>query len=192
MRPLIDFAYRMRLRILALLRWRTRGVKVMAFDPTGRLLLVRHRYGRSDLWMLPGGGIARAEAPEVAAVRELAEETGCRLDAVVPIGRYESGSEGRRDTVHLFHALTAGEPFIDAVELAEGAVLRTRCPAGHAVAGDAAAGGRVGRGAATGWPVVAGGSMSWWLADSEPLLTSPSGSFSATSRLRGGTGLVYA
>ena len=119
MRPLIDFAYRMRLRILALLRWRTRGVKVMTFDPAGRLLLVRHRYGRSDLWMLPGGGIARAEAPEVAAVRELAEETGCRLDAVVPIGRYESGSEGRRDTVHLFRALTAGEPVIDAVELAE-------------------------------------------------------------------------
>lgn len=105
--------------MLALLRWHTRGVKVMAFDPAGRLLLVRHRYGRSDLWMLPGGGIARGEAPVVAAARELVEETGCRLSDVVTLGRYEARTEGRRDTVHLFRGVTADAPSIDAVELAE-------------------------------------------------------------------------
>ncbi len=78
MRPLIDLAYRLRRRAMALVGWRTRGVKVMAFDASGRVLLVRHRYGRSDLWMLPGGGIARGEAPIAAALRELMEETGCR------------------------------------------------------------------------------------------------------------------
>ncbi len=121
MRPMIDLAYRMRRRALALLRWRTRGVKVMAFDPAGRLLLVRHRYGRSDLWMLPGGGIARGEAPEAAAMRELAEETGCRLTDVVALARYEAVAEGRRDTVFLFRGLTADVPVAEAVELAEAA-----------------------------------------------------------------------
>lgn len=89
MRPLIDLAYRLRRRAMALVGWRTRGVKVMAFDPARRVLLVRHRYGRSDLWMLPGGGIARGEAPVDAAARELMEETRCRLDAPEIVGRWE-------------------------------------------------------------------------------------------------------
>jgi 8-oxo-dGTP pyrophosphatase MutT (NUDIX family) len=119
MRPLIDLAYRLRRRAMALVGWRTRGVKVMAFDPSGRVLLVRHRYGRSDLWMLPGGGIARGEAPIAAAVRELMEETGCRLDAAAIVGQWEARAEGRRDTVWLVRGTTADTPQIDGVELAE-------------------------------------------------------------------------
>jgi len=119
MRPLIDLAHRLRRRTMALLRWRTRGVKVMAFDPDDRLLLVRHRYGRTDLWMLPGGGIGRGETPAAAAVRELAEETGCTLADVAPIGCYEAQAEGRRDTVFLFRGTTRDMPVADAVELAE-------------------------------------------------------------------------
>jgi 8-oxo-dGTP pyrophosphatase MutT (NUDIX family) len=119
MRPLIDLAYRLRRRAMALVGWRTRGVKVMAFDPSGRVLLVRHRYGRSDLWMLPGGGIARGEAPIAAAVRELMEETGCRLDAAAIVGQWEARAEGRRDTVWLVRDSTGDTPQIDGVELAE-------------------------------------------------------------------------
>ncbi|MFG6284058.1 NUDIX domain-containing protein [Sphingomonas sp. S6] len=119
MRPLIDLAYRLRRRAMALVGWRTRGVKVMAFDPSGRVLLVRHRYGRSDLWMLPGGGIARGEAPIAAAVRELMEETGCRLDAAAIVGQWEARAEGRRDTVWLVRGSTGDTPQIDGVELAE-------------------------------------------------------------------------
>lgn len=119
MRPLIDLAYRLRRRAMALVGWRTRGVKVMAFDASGRVLLVRHRYGRSDLWMLPGGGIARGEAPIAAALRELLEETGCRLDAAEIVGRWEARAEGRRDTVWLVRGTTADTPQIDGVELAE-------------------------------------------------------------------------
>lgn len=119
MRPLIDFAYRLRRLAMALLRWQTRGVKAMAFDAEGRLLLVRHRYGRSDLWMLPGGGIARGEAPADAVTREVREETGCRLTDVAPIATLAARAEGRRDTVYLFGAKTADLPVVDGAELAE-------------------------------------------------------------------------
>lgn len=119
MRPLIDLAYHLRRRAMALVGWRTRGVKVMAFDPDGRLLLVRHRYGRSDLWMLPGGGIGRREPPAAAAIRELAEETGCALADVTAIGCYAARIEGRRDTVFLFRGTTGDMPVADGVELAE-------------------------------------------------------------------------
>lgn len=119
MRPLIDLAYRLRRRAMAIVGWRTRGVKVMAFDPAGRVLLVRHRYGRSDLWMLPGGGIARREAPITAAIRELQEETRCRLDAPEIVGRWETQAEGRRDTVWLVRGTTFDGPQSDGVEIAE-------------------------------------------------------------------------
>lgn len=119
MRPLIDLAYRAQRRLMALVGWRTSGVKVIALDPGGDVLLVRHRYGRSDLWMLPGGGIARGELPTAAAARELREETGCRLSDVVALGVFEARTEGRRDTVHLFSGRTSDRPQVDGVELAE-------------------------------------------------------------------------
>lgn len=119
MRPLIDVAYRMRRRLLAVVGWRTGGVKVMVFNREGGLLLVRHIYGRSDLWMLPGGGVGRREAPVAAAVRELAEETGCVLQEPVASGVFAAHAEGRRDVVHLFRGTTADQPRVDGVELAE-------------------------------------------------------------------------
>jgi 8-oxo-dGTP pyrophosphatase MutT (NUDIX family) len=119
MRPLIDLAYRLRRRAMALVGWRTRGVKVMAFDLEGRVLLVRHRYGRSDLWMLPGGGIARGETPAEAAVREMMEETSCRLARPEMVGCWQARAEGRRDTVYLLRGTTADTPQPDGIEIAE-------------------------------------------------------------------------
>ena len=81
-RRLVNLGYAVHRRLLRWTRWPTRGVKVMAFDAQGRLLLVRHGYGRSDLWMLPGGGVGRREMPEAAARRELMEEVGCRVGAL--------------------------------------------------------------------------------------------------------------
>jgi len=119
MRLLIDWAHRVRRTAMALVGWRTRGVKVMVFDANGALLLVRQRYGNSALWMLPGGGIGRGEPPVNAAIREVMEETGCAIAEVVALGAFEARIEGRRDTVHLFRATTSDAPVADGVELAE-------------------------------------------------------------------------
>jgi 8-oxo-dGTP pyrophosphatase MutT (NUDIX family) len=56
------------------------GAACAIFDGQGRVLLVRHTYGRLN-WELPGGGSEPGEAPEETASRELVEETG--LDAEI-------------------------------------------------------------------------------------------------------------
>jgi 8-oxo-dGTP pyrophosphatase MutT (NUDIX family) len=50
---------------------------LLVIDPPGRLLLFRFRGGDGRIsWLTPGGGLHRGETVQVAAVRELAEETG--------------------------------------------------------------------------------------------------------------------
>ena len=57
-----------------LTRGMTLGVRVVATDPRGRVMLVKHTYLAG--WWLPGGGVDRGETTPDAAVRELREETG--------------------------------------------------------------------------------------------------------------------
>ena len=116
--PWIDEAYRRRRRIQSLVGWRTRGVKVAAFNAAGEVLLVRHRYGDTSAYLLPGGGVKWRERPDVAAIREIREELGCGLAALTFVGTYLARGEGRRDTVHLYRALVVGAPVPDAVEIA--------------------------------------------------------------------------
>ncbi|PWR07896.1 NUDIX hydrolase [Micromonospora acroterricola] len=60
-----------------------RAARVLLVDAAGRVLLFHgfdparpgHRY-----WFTPGGGLGPAEPPAEGAARELAEETGLRLD----------------------------------------------------------------------------------------------------------------
>lgn len=59
--------------------WRMRrpmtlGVRGVACDDCGRVLLVRHTYAAG--WHLPGGGVERGETAADAVVREMAEEGG--------------------------------------------------------------------------------------------------------------------
>jgi 8-oxo-dGTP pyrophosphatase MutT (NUDIX family) len=52
----------------------TLGVRGLALDDAGRILLVRHTYRPG--WYLPGGGVEPGESAHDAAIREMAEEGG--------------------------------------------------------------------------------------------------------------------
>ena len=86
----------------ALLRLKTRGVKVMVFNPAGELLLIRNTYGRSHLFLLPGGGIERRESPAEAAAREVRGGDRDQVERLEASLDPSSRHEGRRDTIHLF------------------------------------------------------------------------------------------
>ncbi len=57
-----------------LTRGMTLGVRAVATDAQGRVLLVRHTYLAG--WWLPGGGVDKGETTQDAVVRELREEAG--------------------------------------------------------------------------------------------------------------------
>jgi 8-oxo-dGTP pyrophosphatase MutT (NUDIX family) len=119
MRPVLNFLFHMQRLAWRLFRPRTRGVKVMLFNPGGDILLVRNSYGRSDQFLLPGGGIRPFEAPEQAARREIREEVGCTLTGLALVSTHFTSAQGKRDTIYLFKAVSADEPVIDDFEVEE-------------------------------------------------------------------------
>ena len=92
---------------------------VVVLDAEGRVLLVRHSYGK-ERWSLPGGEVDQGESPAEAAVREAREEAGIEVELDHLIGVYflRSKKNGLR---FMFAArITAGEPTAaDADEIAE-------------------------------------------------------------------------
>lgn len=102
-------------------RWRGAqicGVRVLARDAAGQVLLLRHSYG-SGSWMLPGGGYARGETPLSAAARELHEETGCTLHGGVIAAIYDEALHGAVNRVHLIAGQASGTPRADGREIIE-------------------------------------------------------------------------
>jgi len=63
------------------------GAAAAILDDAGRILLVRHGYGRQN-WELPGGVAMPGESPEDTAIREVAEETGLTVVAERITGVY--------------------------------------------------------------------------------------------------------
>ncbi len=103
----VDLAFQAGYRVafpLARLWWRVRqppheGALVAVY--VGELLLLVQASYRRE-WNFPGGGIWPGEAPEAAARRELAEETGLVVSGLVPAGIRSGLWDGRLDRVHFF------------------------------------------------------------------------------------------
>jgi ADP-ribose pyrophosphatase YjhB (NUDIX family) len=79
----------------------TLGVRGVACDEAGRVLLVRHTYAAG--WHLPGGGVEHGETASDAIVREMAEEGGVEASsAPTLIGFYANHANFPNDHIALF------------------------------------------------------------------------------------------
>ena len=93
---------------------------VVAVDQAARVCLVRqYRHGVQDfLWEIPAGKLDRDEAPQVCAVRELAEETGVTAQRWTALGRFLPAPGIITEVIHLYLArdLSLGPSAPDADE----------------------------------------------------------------------------
>lgn len=90
-------------KLFLLHRAMTLGVRVVATDESGAVLLVRHGYVAG--WHLPGGGVDLGETCEAAAARELREETHCELAGPLRLhGLFFNIRISRRDHVAVYVA----------------------------------------------------------------------------------------
>jgi len=80
----------------------TLGVRALAFNAQGRLLLVRHSYVPG--WHLPGGGVEAGDTLEETLAKELMEETNAQLCAAPRLlSVHFNRQTSRRDHVALYH-----------------------------------------------------------------------------------------
>lgn len=93
----------------------TNGVKCVLTDGD-RVLLVRHTYG-DRRWDLPGGTLRSGEDPAEGVRREMAEELGVELGALISLGSLQVRAYHREDRLHCFQAELDAAPL--RLELAE-------------------------------------------------------------------------
>jgi 8-oxo-dGTP pyrophosphatase MutT (NUDIX family) len=99
------------------------GAATAIFDLDGRVLLVRHTYGRRN-WELPGGLALPGEDPATTARRELREETGLALPAGILTGLYFEAAHRLGPFLHVLFRVeapldVAPEPSSSEVDAAE-------------------------------------------------------------------------
>lgn len=108
-RKLKQLSYRIAIRVLRMY-WRifkptTHGVRVLVTHPTKQTeaVVIRHSYGNTSLWNIPGGGYKpKKESPEEAAKREVFEELNLEISNLQNLGEYRTGGEGKKDIVIIF------------------------------------------------------------------------------------------
>jgi len=92
------------------------GAAAVILDQEGRILLVKHNYGRRN-WELPGGRVESGESPLDAVRREVQEETGLTVGVDHLVGVYHRPDNDSLHFVFLFRAvdgtLRAGASEID-------------------------------------------------------------------------------
>lgn len=118
-RAALRTAHALRLWCWRRLRRTVRGCNVIAANPAGEVLLVRHSYHARDVWMLPGGGLDREESPLDTARRELVEETGCLLDHARHLGTVVLDRNGWTNAIELVSGETRDTPVADGREIEE-------------------------------------------------------------------------
>ncbi len=111
-RTLYRVAYRLMRLYWAAFRPRTHGALVALWH-AGEVLLVRNSYVR--YYSLPGGYVRRRETGREAALRELAEEVGIRVDPsqLEPVLDEERPWEGTRDRVEIFRLGVPRRPQVE-------------------------------------------------------------------------------
>jgi ADP-ribose pyrophosphatase YjhB (NUDIX family) len=118
-RALLRSAHAARLWYWRRTRKEVRGCNVIAANAAGEVLLVRHSYHARNTWMLPGGGLGRDERAETTAMRELLEETGCRLEGPRHIGTVVLDRSGWTNAIELVAGTTTDTPAPDGREIEE-------------------------------------------------------------------------
>lgn len=94
-RPFVVAIVRFSSRVL-----KTQRVSIILENERGDILLVKNSIGLYE-WELPGGGVGRGESLEVAAIRELREETG--IDIPTGVLRYRGIRTLEGYDMHSFH-----------------------------------------------------------------------------------------
>ena len=84
------------------------GVVGLGIDADGRVLLARHRFGAPE-WRFLGGFLGRRERVEDALTREIAEETGLRIE-VGPVLEIVTGYRWQRVELVFAFRVTGGKP----------------------------------------------------------------------------------
>ena len=116
-RVTLKLAHAVRVAWWGIRRPEVRGCNAIVVNREGKVLLVRHSYQSSHKWMLPGGGIGHGESPEQAAIREVAEETGCRLAHAHCFAVETVPLWGASNQIHLVAAGTSDQPAPDGREI---------------------------------------------------------------------------
>ncbi len=77
---------------------------VVAIADDGKVLLIEHYRFQTDTtgWEIPAGRVEESESAELAARREMQEETGYRVGALHYLGRYHPSNGSSNQVFHVF------------------------------------------------------------------------------------------